>query len=166
MKTMLYHVAAAVALLGWMMVIFSFSAQPAVESSQVSGGFSYRLVRAVNETFRLNLNEKEIKADAARIEYPVRKAAHMTEYAIMGLLCFAFYTTWNFRGKKCYIASFLTAVCYAGTDEFHQIFVPGRSGRVSDVCVDAIGVLIGLLFLMLLIKIVRKHCEKEIHPIQ
>ena len=39
------------------------------------------------------------------------------------------------------------ASAYAATDEIHQLFVPGRSGQVSDVLLDSAGVLAGLLVL-------------------
>lgn len=32
------------------------------------------------------------------------------------------------------------AVLYAASDEFHQTFVPGRKGRLSDVVIDSLGV--------------------------
>lgn len=28
---------------------------------------------------------------------------------------------------------------YACTDEYHQLFVPGRSGQLRDVMIDAVG---------------------------
>jgi VanZ family protein len=36
------------------------------------------------------------------------------------------------------------AVGYAVTDEFHQMFVPGRSAQLSDLLADAIGVVAGI----------------------
>ena len=36
-------------------------------------------------------------------------------------------------------ASFGLAVVYALSDEYHQTFVPGRSGRLFDVMVDSAG---------------------------
>ena len=33
---------------------------------------------------------------------------------------------------------------YAASDEFHQLFVPGRAGRVTDVLIDSGGVIFGL----------------------
>lgn len=39
----------------------------------------------------------------------------------------------------------LLAVLYAATDEIHQTFVPGRSGRVTDVLIDAAGAAVGVL---------------------
>ena len=33
-------------------------------------------------------------------------------------------------------------VFYACSDEFHQLFIPGRAGLVSDVLVDSIGAML------------------------
>ena len=70
---------------------FSFSSQPATESSKVSGGLCHRLVERANDTLHLDMTEKQQLAMAEKIEYPVRKAAHMTEYAI--LVCFLLHFT-------------------------------------------------------------------------
>ncbi|UYJ41604.1 MAG: VanZ family protein [Lachnospiraceae bacterium] len=35
--------------------------------------------------------------------------------------------------------SWMIAVLYACTDEYHQLFVPGRSGQLRDVMIDAVG---------------------------
>ncbi len=32
------------------------------------------------------------------------------------------------------------SLCYAASDEFHQLFVPGRGGSIRDVAIDAIGI--------------------------
>ena len=37
------------------------------------------------------------------------------------------------------------ATLYAATDEFHQLFVPGRAGLPTDVLIDATGAALGLL---------------------
>ena len=39
---------------------------------------------------------------------------------------------------------------YAVTDEFHQTLVPDRSGEVLDVCIDAAGVLCGVVIMSLI----------------
>ena len=36
---------------------------------------------------------------------------------------------------------------YACTDEFHQLFIPGRSGEFRDVMVDTCGGIIGLILI-------------------
>ena len=66
----------------------------------------------------------------------LRKAAHVTEYAILAFLLRRAVSTW---------AAFGLAVAYAASDELHQSFVRGREGRPRDVAVDTIGIVIGLL---------------------
>ena len=92
---------------------------------------------------------------------PVRKAAHMTEYAILGLLSFTFYRGILKKEKRQFLAALLTAAVYAATDEFHQYFIPGRSAEVMDVCIDTLGASIGLAILFFTLKVVRKHCQKS-----
>jgi len=54
---------------------------------------------------------------------------------------------------------------YAATDEFHQLFVPGRSGQVKDVLLDSCGAAVGVLILMLVAALIRfirkKHGTQE-----
>ena len=45
------------------------------------------------------------------------------------------------------VIPWVITTAYAGTDELHQLFVPGRSGQVSDVLLDSAGALIGLAVL-------------------
>lgn len=150
-------------LAAWMVVIFLFSNQPASESSKISGTFSFRLVEKADRVFELNMTKEDMETVAEHIDYPVRKAAHMTEYAIFSLLSFGFFYHLKRTGKKqfCYASAWLFSVCYAATDEFHQLFVPGRAGRISDVCIDAAGAAIGLFLCYVLRKIWGKHCEKR-----
>ncbi|MDD5655656.1 MAG: VanZ family protein [Elusimicrobia bacterium] len=72
-------------------------------------------------------------------DYPLRKAAHMAEYAVLFLLLRrALRGTCAETAFWSWAAGLLT-VLYAMSDEYHQTFVPGRSGRWSDVAVDAAG---------------------------
>lgn len=161
MKKQLYRIVTGILAVAWMCLIFSFSNQPATESSKVSGGLCHRLVERANDTLHLDMTEKQQLTMAEKIEYPVRKAAHMTEYAILGLLSFAFYRGILKKEKRQFLAALLTAVVYAATDEFHQYFIPGRSAEVMDVCIDTLGALIGLAILFFTLKVVRKHCQKS-----
>ena len=144
MKKQLYRIVTGILAVAWMCLIFSFSSQPATESSKVSGGLCHRLVERANDTLHLDMTEKQQLTMAEKIEYPVRKAAHMTEYAILGLLSFAFYRGILKKEKRQFLAALLTAAVYAATDEFHQVFVPGRYGCVRDVRIEAAGSVIGL----------------------
>jgi VanZ family protein len=67
----------------------------------------------------------------------LRKGAHVTEYAILGLLLL--------RAVGRELPALLIGIAYAITDEVHQHFVSGRHSSPIDVAIDSTGVLIGLL---------------------
>jgi len=39
----------------------------------------------------------------------------------------------------------VACILYAASDEWHQTFVPGRGGTVSDVCIDTTGIMLAWL---------------------
>ena len=71
---------------------------------------------------------------------------HMIEYAILNILLFRALT--NSKNNKLrnntIFLSIIIATIYGVTDEFHQLFVPGRTFSILDVFVDFIGSLLGL----------------------
>jgi VanZ family protein len=71
----------------------------------------------------------------------LRKAAHMTEYAILGALLL------RALGRE--LPASLVGVAYAATDEIHQHFVEGRHASALDVALDAVGVAVGIFLLRL-----------------
>jgi len=52
--------------------------------------------------------------------------------------------------QKRLVFSVLPAVIYSVSDEFHQLFVPNRTGQISDIIIDSSGALIGALLMYLL----------------
>ena len=105
----------------WMAAIFMFSAQPADESQKLSDGVSYRLVSVIDNVAHKNWNDEKKEELAQMIDYPVRKAAHMSEYALLTLLTFGAVCTK--KGRRRYIIPISITFLYACTDEFHQLFV-------------------------------------------
>jgi VanZ family protein len=71
------------------------------------------------------------------IDEILRKAAHVTEYAMLAFLLW--------RATQDAAAAFFGAVLYAATDEFHQAFVRGRHGAPRDIVFDATGAFLALL---------------------
>jgi len=69
-------------------------------------------------------------------DFVLRKAAHLTEYAILAALL------WRAAGS--YGWALVLGVAYAASDEFHQTFVRGRHGSPVDVAIDTVGMLVGL----------------------
>lgn len=143
-----------------MTVIFCFSAQPA----DVSTGTSLRVGMTIGKMSVPDFSKltKEEQMDyAKKIEFPVRKMAHATEYAILGCLLTNLCLTFPMR--KAYMWGWLMGSAYAATDEFHQLFVPGRSGQMTDVMLDSVGCLAGCLLIYLILCIVKKHVSFQTH---
>lgn len=144
----------------WMIIIFAFSAQPAVQSSEISGGVAYRIAEWQNHFFRSNKSKAELYKQAESMQLIIRKGAHMGEYALLAFfLCLHLNCYAISRRQQALLATGITAG-YAATDEFHQLFVPGRAGRFSDVCIDTLGGILGLLFWLILFQLwyKRKQC--------
>lgn len=150
----------------WMVLVFSFSARP----SEVSSEDSRYVGLLVGQIFVPGFGEwpeEEQEAFAKKVDHPVRKTAHAAEYAALGLLVAGAYIedgrpAGEKKGKKNTAAQstgrqtgigrgilvpWLITAAYAATDEVHQLFVPGRSGQVSDVVLDSAGAMAGLLIL-------------------
>ena len=151
---------AGILALMWMCVIFVFSAQTKEESSVVSQGFSYRIVNTTGLLLHLHIDEEQLREIANAIEGFVRKGAHMTEYAILAILVYVWLGRWQLSRRRMLCTAAGLTMLYACSDEFHQLFVAGRAGRVSDVLVDSAGAIVGLalflLFKMCVSKIVGK----------
>lgn len=142
------RITAGVLALFWMCVIFAFSAQEQEESSAVSVSFSYRVVNSTTHLFRLNLDEERIWEIANSIEHTVRKAAHMTEYAILSILIYVWLGLWPQPRWRKSLKALCIAIPYAASDEFHQLFVSGRAGRINDVLIDSAGAVLGLFIFL------------------
>ncbi len=83
------------------------------------------------------------------VHFLIRKLAHVTEYAIFGLLLYHSFEPrhperWNARAA---FAALIVAGLYSLGDEYHQSFVPGRGASLVDCGIDTAGALIGLVLL-------------------
>lgn len=139
--------------IAWLVVIFYFSAQPADESTERS----LAIGRAVGHVFVAEYDDwsqEEQTAFAEKIDHPIRKTAHATEYAVLAILLYVSI------GKKSGFPAWLGATVYAMTDEFHQRFVPGRSGQISDVVLDSLGVAAGIA-IFLVVRTLFLHIRRK-----
>lgn len=138
----------------WMIVIFSFSNQPAEESNKLSDGFINNTIIKVYEVFNGAASEEKQEELISKYSYPIRKLAHFTIYFILGVLVFIFLNQY-IENKNIIIYSLLICFIYACTDEFHQYFIDGRYCSFIDVFIDSLGSLISILLLS--IKLLKKH---------
>ena len=83
------------------------------------------------------------------VQFFVRKAGHLTEYAILAvLLCRALRAHFH-RFFSIATIAFVASAIYAAFDEFHQSFVSSRTGSPWDVAIDCLGAAIGLALCLL-----------------
>lgn len=106
------------ALILWMAVIFFFSSMPGANSGS-------------GMTLRFLLE---------------RKGAHVLEYLVLSLLAFNSFRLTYPRERRSFLIllSVTLSLLYAFSDETHQLFVPGREGKLSDVGIDLIGIALAI----------------------
>jgi VanZ family protein len=114
-------------LVTWMIVIFLFSSQVAHTSSAQSAVFV-----GVLEALHVSLPEQVLT-------FLTRKAAHTFIYFVLGILMFNVIRSYDISARRAIWMSIVFVCGYACTDEFHQIFVSGRSPEVTDVLIDTCG---------------------------
>lgn len=86
----------------------------------------------------------------------------MTEYAILACLMMSVLISYGINERKrVELISIIFTFLYACTDEFHQLFVPGREGKFLDVMIDTCGATAGVLVLTFLIYLFEKNKRKR-----
>lgn len=140
---------------GWYAVIWFFSSQTGAESQDVSDG-------VLTQLFHYDIqNSPMVLSDL--LSFLVRKGAHMGVFFLLtGLLLYALSARALRPGVRAGAALGLCGVL-AALDEFHQTFVPGRSGRLQDVGIDLLG---GACFLLLwwLVRRIRERRRSAEEP--
>ena len=131
MKKLKYFIPAII----WMIFIFIMSHTNGNESSNQSN-------------FIVKIALEFININHETLSFMIRKIAHMSEYAILLLfIYYGLYKTITYKYQL--LISLLITFIYACSDEFHQLFIPGRSGQFIDILIDTSGALIMLLIIYL-----------------
>ncbi len=130
----------------WLCVIWGHSLQPA----EVSDGESGRFLIILEQFLPFLRGEDGM--------YMVRKAAHFTEYAILGFLLCLEFVTFSREVLRRFLNPVVGALLAAFIDETIQLFVEGRSGQVSDIWIDVAGAALGTAITLVVIGFrQRKH---------
>ena len=87
--------------------------------------------------FAMSHQPKAAIVDFGGWDLLVKKLAHLFAYALLAI--FAYTPT-----KNRWLALAIV-VLYAGSDEYHQMFVAGRHGTLIDVGIDTVGGVFGIL---------------------
>ena len=103
--------------LAWAILIFSFSSQPTLTTSQIYWQ-----------------------------DFVVKKSAHLFVYAVLAVLIYRSLKL-STHCSRLYLLLFTVTITilYAVTDEFHQTFTLGREPTLRDVLIDIAGGLTGLI---------------------
>lgn len=148
MKINIVRIIIMILLLGTFYIIFGFSSQNGEESGNLSG----KIAKFVVEQLPIQKTEKSLK----RTEAVIRKIAHFSIYTLVGFLLMSFVSTYAIKENKRMIISLIVGILYATSDEIHQSFIPNRNCQLTDVMIDSMGVLLGILILLTILKIHKK----------
>ena len=148
-----------------MAMIFAFSTQNADRSDHTSGFISNAIISVLYRDYATQTPEKQQEIYDS-VQFVVRKCAHFSEYTLLGFMLRLCLESWfGHRIKKRYalmLPAFLCGVLYAGSDEWHQKLIDGRSGQWTDVLLDSCGVLFGaFLGNRLILRVNRKQKGAE-----
>lgn len=123
-----------------MILIFTFSSDTADVSTKKSDSV---IVKTCEVLMGRKLTEKEKEKYIDKLVFVVRKGAHFSIYLILGLLIMSYFKEIYLVSNKGLFIAILICFLYACSDEVHQLFVPGRSGEITDVLIDTTGGLVG-----------------------
>ena len=100
-----------------------------------------------------------VNAHWALIHHLIRKTGHFMGYGIFSLICFrGFWITLRSaafrlpRQLRAHGLAILATFLVASADEFHQSFLPNRTGQFSDVLLDCCGAVVLCLALFLVMQ--------------
>lgn len=140
-------------------IIFAFSHQ--------YGKDSHELSMIIKEKLR---EDVFLKSYFAKIPFvrtlSIRKKAHVLLYGGFGAITYLFVSLsfdikkkkkaliWSFLPFKILISNVLCFL-YACADEYHQSFIPGRSGMISDVKLDAVGFFAAILVASIIVHLIK-----------
>lgn len=164
-KIIPWRITFTILLLSTYALIFIFSCENGEKSSKNSKGMMYVIIDAINGNN--DVGEKEIEI----FEPILRKLAHFGIYTVSGIWGMCLMNTFfrktkssiileNEKKRLTYLRLLISTVIgfsYACSDEIHQLFSAGRSGKVIDVAIDTMGVINGSLLVLLVIAILKKQ---------
>lgn len=128
------------------------------ENSSKSKKTSNKVINFIIDVnpYTKNLSYIEKKQLSKKMLTPIRKLAHFSIYTILGITVMGYVCTYDISKKKRICITLIVGMLYAISDEIHQLFVKGRSGQITDILIDTVGVLFGIGVLLLVRKMISK----------
>ncbi len=144
---MLRKTTSIILLLLWMTVIFMFSSSGSVKSNNTSGKVISSAISVKDKVTNNETKPETKKKIVKKLNYSVRKSAHVFEYFVLGVLALNVFDAFNVKRKVLF--AIMLCILYASSDEFHQLFT-GRTASVTDVLLDSAASIVGIYLLNLI----------------
>ncbi len=143
-----------------MILIYYFSSENGLQSTATSNGVTKWVVKIIKPDFD-SMEKADKAAYFSQVAHYVRKAAHFSEYFLLGLFSsLLVFSVLELFGKKS-ILFFLIPIAfsflYAVFDEYHQRFVGGRAAQFTDVLIDTAGATFATAIVALIFRLVKRH---------
>ncbi|ADQ05480.1 VanZ family protein [Caldicellulosiruptor owensensis OL] len=145
----------------WLLVIFSLSSQPGTKSNDLSKSVTKQIVKVTQKVIVLNSYINSRKNVIIKLNNLIRKYAHVILYLVLGILVINAFILSGIRGYKAFIFSLIFCFFYATSDEIYQLFVPGRGAKATDVLIDALGAVIGMLVYNIICRLFYQKYSKK-----
>lgn len=116
-------------------------------SAEFSASNTSRIIGPLLHWLFPNIAESSVQT----VHFFVRKAAHLTEYAILALLAARAFRMSRLSAlrRAWWLAAFALVAVVSLVDEYHQSFLPSRTGTIYDSYLDMTGGAIALTVLAL-----------------
>lgn len=160
MKLKIFRIVLIIMLFSTFFVIFGFSSQNGTQSKGISTKVTDTILSFSNKY--KNANAKEKTKIRNKTNAVVRKIAHFTIYTILGILLMGIMTKTKLKIKWRVLITLGTGIIYAILDEIHQIFSPGRTPKVTDVYIDTLGILLGIVIILFIREIYHRYIAKKV----
>ncbi len=133
----------------WLGLIFYLSHQAGGESQNLSNHF----ILWIEKYFSIPW--------LSHFSFFVRKSAHFFLYFILGIITMNLFSNSHFSFFKKILFSLFFCFLYACSDEIHQLFIVGRSGKFLDVFIDTCGSFSGILIFIVSSYLLQKRRLKN-----
>lgn len=163
-REQLFYIGTFLLVLLMMTGIFCFSGEDASNSGARSEGICQEILSLAEKCFPVPMSKENRQMWGEKMETLLRKTAHFMEYTLLSFLVSLHVLARGLKKekkkakkdkgslvgmiRKDLIRGLGFCALYACTDEFHQLFVPGRAGRLFDVGVDTAGACFGLVIFL------------------
>lgn len=132
---------------------FGFIFYNSTKPGDASNEKSYEILNRIRTEYR-ELQGEEAKqyknlptsSREEKLNLIIRKNAHAFEYCILAIFVSLILFQFKLQGRRAIIYIMFICLFYAVLDEFHQLYVPGRTSSVRDVLIDFTGSIIGMAF--------------------